>query len=200
MLNLRSHIESSWNKVFKDIEWISLESFLFALFTGVTFSFLIISWDAGFILKLIMYVVFPVGILATAADIREAERKRNYARRGMMAMLLAVLICEGGLYHYSSFEEKFDITVITKEVNETENSGGCGKKQQNELTGSVTQYVVIELYDVKNNEKLARHKILKSDQELVDFYKDITGVRIYIDYKPFIKFKEKFEYVRKLKI
>jgi len=192
MLNLRSHIESGWNKFFKDVEWISLESAFFALFSGMTFGLLIISTDYAVLLKLIMLVLFPLGILISASDMRDPGVKRSFVRRSMVAMLFAMLICEINLFHRSSYEEIRHITVITNETVERTNVGTMKDPTYEDI-----QYVVIEFYSGINNERIFNHHISKSNYSMINFYKSVTGIRTYIEYAPFMTYREKVEYIRK---
>ena len=174
-------IKSTVNKPVFGFESITVGSLLFSILYGFALSIIIIAAGQATALKVLM-IFGTLAMMAGVLGNLGGEEKKTEIKKVLIVIFFALIVCEVGLYHHSSYDETTPITVITTKKIDP------GK--------STYLYVVIKYHNNITNEVLAEHKINKNDPDTIKFYKNVDGVRSYIEYTPFITYKEKIEYKR----
>ena len=156
---------------------------LFSILYGLAFSILIIAWDIAAFLKVVMIVGSLVVMLIGLEGVKDSKEKSKEVRKSFVALVLAVLICEVGLYNHSSYEETIGITVVV-----TEEQCDCDSDQVN---------VLIEYFNDNDNTRMVYYRVKKKKQAMIDFYKSVTAAKNHILYTPFVSYSEQTTYTRK---
>ena len=176
-------IKSTLSRPFLGFESFTLGSLMFAILYGMAFSILIVAWDLAAFLKIVMLAGTMIVMMIVMSGIKDPLVKAKEIRKGMLALVLAVLVCEVTLYHKSTYEETVDITVVA-----------------NEFTGSDEKpYVSVEYYNNVTNKRMKTFNVVQKNQDMINFYKDVDSMRTYIEYTPFVTFSKEVEYTREKK-
>lgn len=177
-MNIKSDFLKEKIPLFKDI---SYQRFLgLAVFTAVLASIIIAS-GTSFWWKLIITLIAIAIILLSGDDLKSDDKDEHYRIWfGSVFLVWVMLEIPLGIYSFQTTEQKI--------YTQREDSPA-------DVNLSAPKEVTVLFYDSDTLEQIGSRKTDSKNTNQLKFWESVTGEKTYIEYFPFMKYKEKSIYI-----
>ena len=174
------------------IKKVNLVRLLTSLLVGVGLSILIIAIGGAVIFKLVFLLLsFIILGIHLSENVMSSEYSKE-TRNGIIFIVLTFLFLELGLCFNANYKEIIPIKcVITDEVKLVKNISG------KIVPGMTVPYKKVTYINLYTNEELEDTYIEDGDEVKLEYSSSVNAIETYIEYVPFLIYKEKKRFFRK---